>query len=68
MFQNHISAEAKEILCMDPADRTEEQLHLVQLSLDQTVEAFSEFPIKMQKSLVKSAWYEQWVSYSTEFV
>ncbi|XP_067661264.1 cyclic nucleotide-binding domain-containing protein 2-like [Haliotis asinina] len=57
--EHHISTEAKEILCMNPADRTEEQLHIAQLSLDQAVDAFNEFPIKMQKSLVKAGWYEQ---------
>lgn len=44
---------------MEPERRTEEQLKVALLALNQAVEAFSEFPITMQKSLVRVGWYEQ---------
>ncbi|XP_071089026.1 uncharacterized protein [Haliotis cracherodii] len=53
-----LSTEAKAILSIDPGDRTEEQLHLALASLKQAVDAFGEFPIKMQRSLVRVGWYE----------
>ncbi|XP_067661280.1 cyclic nucleotide-binding domain-containing protein 2-like [Haliotis asinina] len=53
-----LSTEAKAILSMDPGDRSEEQLHLALASLKQAVDAFGEFPIKMQRSLVRVGWYE----------
>nr|XP_022321378.1 cyclic nucleotide-binding domain-containing protein 2-like isoform X2 [Crassostrea virginica] len=53
-----LSNEAKAILSMEPERRTEEQLKVALLALNQAVEAFSEFPITMQKSLVRVGWYE----------
>ncbi|XP_074650096.1 uncharacterized protein LOC141905196 isoform X2 [Tubulanus polymorphus] len=53
-----ISHEAKTIMSMDPKERTEDQLHTALVSLNQAVEAFGEFPIKMQQSLVRRGWYE----------
>ncbi|XP_048775168.2 cyclic nucleotide-binding domain-containing protein 2-like isoform X2 [Ostrea edulis] len=53
-----LSNEAKAILSMEPERRTEEQLKVALLALNQGVEAFSEFPITMQKSLVRVGWYE----------
>ncbi|KAJ8297714.1 hypothetical protein KUTeg_024245 [Tegillarca granosa] len=54
-----LSNEAKHILSLAPSDRTKDQLKIALLALNQTVEAFSEFPITMQKSLVRVGWYEQ---------
>ncbi|KAK3611132.1 hypothetical protein CHS0354_014877 [Potamilus streckersoni] len=54
-----ISNEAKQILSLDQGDRTEEQLKTALLSLNQAVDAFGEFPIKMQRSLVRVARYER---------
>ncbi|XP_062585589.1 cyclic nucleotide-binding domain-containing protein 2-like isoform X1 [Saccostrea cucullata] len=53
-----LSNEAKAILSMEPERRTEEQMKVALLALNQAVEAFSEFPITMQKSLVRVGWYE----------
>ncbi|KAK3100723.1 hypothetical protein FSP39_024272 [Pinctada imbricata] len=54
-----LSNEAKVILSLDPEERTEGQHKVALIALNQAVEAFSEFPIKMQKSLVRVGWYEQ---------
>ncbi|XP_064603627.1 uncharacterized protein LOC135469039 [Liolophura sinensis] len=53
-----LSSEAKAILSMEPSKRTAEQLHVALVALNQSVEAFSEFPIKMQESLVRVGFYE----------
>ena len=58
-LQTQISNEAKTILSLDPSERTEDQLHIALLALNAAVEAFSEFPITMQRSLVRVGWYEQ---------
>ena len=58
-LQNYLSNEAKVIMSMYPGDRTEEQVKLALLSLNQTVEAFGEFPIKLQRSLASVGWYEK---------
>ncbi|CAH1777770.1 unnamed protein product [Owenia fusiformis] len=57
-----LSYEARHILRTDPLERTPEQNHIALVSLNQTVEAFSEFPIKMQESLVKAGWLERFGS------
>ena len=54
-----LSNEAKAILTMDPSERTEEQLHVALVALQQSVDAFGEFPIDMQKSLARVGWYEK---------
>ena len=54
-----MSNEAKAILSIEPELRTQEQCHVALVSMNQAVTAFSEFPIKMQKSLTKVGWYEQ---------
>ena len=59
IFQTQISNEAKTILSLDPSDRTEDQFHIALLALNAAVDAFSEFPITMQRSLVRVGWYEQ---------
>ena len=59
MFQVYISNEAKAILRMNPDLRTEEQVHIVLASLNTAVQAFSEFPINMQKSLARVGWYNE---------
>ncbi|XP_064636321.1 cyclic nucleotide-binding domain-containing protein 2-like isoform X3 [Lineus longissimus] len=56
--QIQISDQAKQILMMDPKDRVDEQRHIALVSLNQAVDAFGEFPIKMQQSLVRRGWYE----------
>ncbi|XP_052279877.1 cyclic nucleotide-binding domain-containing protein 2-like isoform X2 [Dreissena polymorpha] len=53
-----LSNEAKAILSLYPSDRTDEQVKLVVLSLNQTVDAFGEFPIRLQRSLASVGWYE----------
>ncbi|XP_052077495.1 cyclic nucleotide-binding domain-containing protein 2-like isoform X2 [Mytilus californianus] len=53
-----LSNEAKTVLSMDPDERTEDQLKIALLALNQAVNAFSEFPITMQRSLVRVGWYE----------
>ena len=58
-FKIPLSPDVKAILSLDPPERTSEQLHTALVALQQTVDAFSEFPINMQKSLVKRGWYEQ---------
>lgn len=58
-MQITLSNEAKTILSMSPQDRTEEQVHVALLSLQNALDAFCEFPIKMQTSLVQRGWYEQ---------
>ena len=57
-MQITVSAEVKEILLMEPAERNEEQRHTVLLALQRSIDAFGEFPIRMQKSLVRTGWYE----------
>jgi hypothetical protein len=59
LTQVNISNEAKAILSMEQHERTEEQLHAALLALNSAVDSFSEFPIKMQQSLVRVGWYEQ---------
>jgi hypothetical protein len=59
LTQTCLSNEAKTVLSMDPVDRTEDQLKVALLALNQAVDAFSEFPITMQRSLVRVGWYEQ---------
>ncbi|KAK2146642.1 hypothetical protein LSH36_592g00048 [Paralvinella palmiformis] len=56
--ETQISNEAKTILSLDPSDRTEDQFHIALLALNAAVDAFSEFPITMQRSLVRVGWYE----------
>ena len=58
-FQSPLSNEARLILSMDPSERTPDQLHTAVLALQTAVDAFSEFPMKMQTSLVRVGWYEQ---------
>ncbi|CAG2237358.1 unnamed protein product [Mytilus edulis] len=53
-----LSNEAKTVLSMDPDERTEDHLKIALLALNQAVNAFSEFPITMQRSLVRVGWYE----------
>ncbi|XP_066287696.1 cyclic nucleotide-binding domain-containing protein 2-like [Branchiostoma lanceolatum] len=53
-----VSDEAKGILRLAPEDRTEEQIQLALKSVRSAVEVFSEFPIKMQESLIRVGWYE----------
>ena len=57
--QSPLSQEAKTILGMDPGERTPDQLHTALLAMQTAVEAFSEFPINMQNSLIRVGWYEQ---------
>lgn len=59
LFQKFLSNEAKAILSLYPSDRTDEQVKLALLALNQTVDAFGEFPIKLQKSLASVGWYEK---------
>ncbi|XP_060078864.1 cyclic nucleotide-binding domain-containing protein 2-like [Ylistrum balloti] len=54
----YLSNEAKVILSMDPRDRTDDHLKVALLALNNAVEAFGEFPITMQRSLVRVGWYE----------
>ncbi|XP_060580848.1 uncharacterized protein LOC132737561, partial [Ruditapes philippinarum] len=56
--EKYLSNEAKVIMSMYPGDRSDEQVKLALLALNQTVEAFGEFPIKLQKSLASVGWYE----------
>ncbi|XP_052796040.1 cyclic nucleotide-binding domain-containing protein 2-like isoform X2 [Mya arenaria] len=56
--EKFLSTEAKAILSLYPSDRTNEQVKLVVLSLNQTVDAFGEFPIRLQRSLARVGWYE----------
>lgn len=58
-MQACLSNEAKTVLSMDPDERTEDHLKIALLALNQAVNAFSEFPITMQRSLVRVGWYEQ---------
>ncbi|XP_050416967.1 cyclic nucleotide-binding domain-containing protein 2 isoform X2 [Patella vulgata] len=58
IFKVHVSPEAKTTLMLPPCYRTEEQRRVALLSLNTAVEVFSEFPVKMQKSIVKVGWYE----------
>ncbi|WAQ98799.1 CNBD2-like protein, partial [Mya arenaria] len=51
--EKFLSTEAKAILSLYPSDRTNEQVKLVVLSLNQTVDAFGEFPIRLQRSLAR---------------
>ncbi|XP_078602728.1 uncharacterized protein LOC144876850 isoform X2 [Branchiostoma floridae x Branchiostoma japonicum] len=53
-----VSDEAKAILRLAPEDRTEEQIQLALKSVRSAVDVFSEFPIKMQESLIRVGWYE----------
>ncbi|XP_077984225.1 cyclic nucleotide-binding domain-containing protein 2-like isoform X3 [Glandiceps talaboti] len=55
-----LSQDAKHILSMPPEERTEEQKKVALLSLKNAVEAFAEFPIRMQRSLVSVGWYESY--------
>ncbi|XP_070552935.1 cyclic nucleotide-binding domain-containing protein 2-like isoform X3 [Ptychodera flava] len=55
-----LSPDAKQILSMPPEERTEEQKKIALLSLKSAVEAFAEFPIRMQRSLVSVGWYESY--------
>lgn len=56
--EKYLSHDAKTILSMYPHERTDDQVRLVVLALNQTVDAFGEFPIKLQKSLASVGWYE----------
>ncbi|XP_045203529.2 cyclic nucleotide-binding domain-containing protein 2-like isoform X2 [Mercenaria mercenaria] len=56
--EKYLSNEAKIIMSLYPADRTEDQLKLALLALNQAVDAFGEFPIKLQRSLASVGWYE----------
>lgn len=58
-WQKYLSNEAKIILSLYPSDRTDEQIKLALLALNQTVDAFGEFPIKLQRSLASVGWYEK---------
>ena len=53
-----VQSEVRDILCEQPHSRTEEQLHTALVGLQSAVPAFAEFPVGMQKALVKVAWYE----------
>ena len=53
-----VPAEVRAILSMDPPTRSQDQLHTALVGLEQCIEAFGEFPIMMQRSLVKVGWYE----------
>ncbi|KAH3836344.1 hypothetical protein DPMN_109714 [Dreissena polymorpha] len=57
--QKVLSNEAKAIVSLYPSDRTDEQVKLVVLALNQTVDAFGEFSIRLQRSLASVGWYEK---------
>ncbi|KAK6180869.1 hypothetical protein SNE40_008844 [Patella caerulea] len=57
--KGHISTDAIEALCLNPVERTGEQIRHCLVSLNTMIPAFSEFPIKMQTSLVQVGWYEK---------
>ncbi|ESO93798.1 hypothetical protein LOTGIDRAFT_228568 [Lottia gigantea] len=53
-----ISNEVKATLKNDPSLRTEEQRRIALLYLNTYIEVFGEYPVNMQKALVKVGWYE----------
>eukprot|EP00795_Rhopilema_esculentum_P008978 gene8978-16619_t len=53
-----LTAEIKAILTKPPKERTNQQLAKVQFSL-RSIQSFAEYPVRMQKKLVKVGWYEQ---------
>ncbi|XP_055957456.1 uncharacterized protein LOC126822580 isoform X2 [Patella vulgata] len=57
--KGHISNDAIDALCLNPVERTGEQIRHCLVSLNTMIPAFSEFPIKMQTSLVQVGWYEK---------
>ncbi|XP_038055388.1 cyclic nucleotide-binding domain-containing protein 2-like [Patiria miniata] len=56
--EGQLSTEVKRILTKYPSERTAEEVHLALVALKNAVQAFGEFPIKMQESLAMVGWYE----------
>ncbi|XP_033631800.1 cyclic nucleotide-binding domain-containing protein 2-like [Asterias rubens] len=53
-----LSTETKRILTQYPSERSAEDMHMVLMALKNAVQAFGEFPIKMQESITRVGWYE----------
>ncbi len=47
------------MLTLAAEERSADQLHVALVALQQAVEAFSDYPVSMQRSLVKRGFYEQ---------
>ncbi|KAK3762783.1 hypothetical protein RRG08_040480 [Elysia crispata] len=53
----HVPEEAKRILKKRPSERTEGEVHYVQIAL-RNYKSLAEYPVKMQKKLAAKAWFE----------
>ena len=57
--QRLMRSDVRTTLSIEPCHRSEEQLHMTISWIKRAVEAFSDFPPELQRSLVMVGWYEQ---------
>uniref|UniRef100_A0A094ZH46 Cyclic nucleotide-binding domain-containing protein n=1 Tax=Schistosoma haematobium TaxID=6185 RepID=A0A094ZH46_SCHHA len=57
--EKYLTYDAVKILTLPSKYRTESMIHSATVSVIATTEAFSEFPIAMQKAIIEKAWYEK---------
>ncbi|KAK7112636.1 hypothetical protein V1264_012064 [Littorina saxatilis] len=57
--QNHLAYEAKRVMQMDPATRTDRDIAYILIIL-RNIPAFAEYPTRMQRKLCKVGWYESY--------
>ncbi|CAH8507552.1 unnamed protein product [Schistosoma turkestanicum] len=55
-----LTYDAIKILTLPCKYRTESMIHSATVAVITTIEAFSEFPIAMQKAIIEKAWYEKY--------
>ncbi|KAK4471314.1 hypothetical protein MN116_004567 [Schistosoma mekongi] len=58
--EKYLTYDAVKILTLPSKYRTESMIHSATVAVISTVEAFSEFPIAMQKAIIGKAWYEKY--------
>ncbi|CAH8536494.1 unnamed protein product [Schistosoma mattheei] len=58
--EKYLTYDAVKILTLPSKYRTESMIHSATVSVIATTEAFSEFPIAMQKAIIEKAWYEKY--------
>ncbi|KAH8878465.1 Kinesin heavy chain [Schistosoma japonicum] len=58
--EKHLTYDAVKILTLPSKYRTESMIHSATVAVIATIEAFSEFPIAMQKAIIGKAWYEKY--------
>uniref|UniRef100_A0A5K4FDU7 Cyclic nucleotide-binding domain-containing protein n=1 Tax=Schistosoma mansoni TaxID=6183 RepID=A0A5K4FDU7_SCHMA len=58
--EKYLTHDAVKILTLPSKYRTESMIHSATVSVIATTEAFSEFPIAMQKAIIGKAWYEKY--------